>query len=1195
MSRALLKSAGFRWVALLGFYALAAAFEIWMRPPGATSNAVSWSVFLGAGPALAVALLGGAGAGISVLFGALFAQALVHGTGSVPLSEQMKMVQGDLIVAASAALQAMVGARLIRARFGLPMVLSGRGGIVLLLLLAGPVTGLVGLLGACVAGLLDKVVATPEVIASGLVGWVAGIGSVFVFLPLVLMHPWSARAMVMWRTTPLPRFSPRAFAYVLVSLAATGGAWAIATEVLARHNRQQFAALAEDASAALRGRIGAYDFGLDSAAALIRASSEVTDGDWRHFVGGLGVSRHMIGVMAIGYAQPVERDHLGAYVAEAKGSGPRDFNVHPEAAHPGPLILVRHAAPAPGLRSRPMGLEGFDLATVPGLAEIASSARDSGHTRLSPRLPPGRITPGENGTGFILLKPVYAPGTPIGSTAERRAAFQGWTFVTFTAERLTEGMNATLDRDLQLALADSPAFGIDASMRKLFFSTGGNTGLLGDPAYRYIRTVTMHGRDWTMIWTSTPAFEMGMHRISPAFVLVGGLAFSVLLAAFLLTTARREELIRNTVAAKTREIARQEAETRSILDTALVMIALLDDAGRILTANDAIGRLFGYHREQLTGMEFTDLLTGETAEYFTRSDNPHDVTGFRGTVHMTARTGERLALDIQIRPWLTADRARRYTVVMRNVAEKLRIEAQLRDTQHRLDIALKGARIGVFDVDLIKGESVVSDTWRDLFGFEPGLDIDTQAEWRARIHPEDRAAVDAADAACIVGEAEQSISDYRVRTMNDEWRWMRSQAVAAERDANGRATRLIGIQMDVTEERMLDQAKSEFVSTVSHELRTPLTSINGSLSLVLNTAEPGAIPERLERLLRIAQKNCDRLIPLVNDILDLEKVSSGQVNFDFTQEDVVALVKRSIADNRPYADQFKVTIALTTEERRAMARLDVNRFLQVMANLLSNAAKFSHRGGRVTVRLSAADAAFRISVTDQGQGIPPAFHDRIFRPFSQADSSATREKGGTGLGLNISKQIVERMGGTIGFRSDPGRETVFWFTIPRAAPREETPAMEEPENDTPPPPNPDRVPLILHVEDDTDFAEIVAASFGEQAQLVHAERHFSLGVLAGEQRFDLVLLDSAQADGADALLVDAVARLQPGVPVIALTASDKADTDPRIARTIIKTRTRFEEIVSICLDTYARAQARTRGDTSPAVSARAGREGKAIG
>lgn len=1196
MSRWLLSGTGPRWVLLLGFYVAAAGFQVWMRPGGATPAVISWAVYLGVGPALTAILLSGTGAWLAVFFGALFAQALIHGTALIPIATETTLVQCDIIVAAVATLQAVLGARLLRSLYGVPLRIGGQRDAIGLLIVGGPLVGLLGFLAACIAGSFDHGLLGPEILASGLIGWVVGIASTYIVLPLALLHPWRESSLVMWRGLALPKLSQRALSLILLSLALSGTMWGVARHVLQRHNQAQFAALAHDATAALKSRIDGYGFGLDAATALIRASTEVTQNDWRSFVGGLGIREHLPGVDALGFVQLVPRDQLLHFVKMAQADGNDDFTVHPLTEASGPLMIVRHVAPA----SARAELLGLKLGSDPALRRAALKARDLGETQLTPELDPGSRVGRVLGRSFVLLNPVFIPGVPLINQSAREGALLGWTFAVFSARELTQGVHGALGRDMNLTLAEV------GGGRHVFYRSTPGEAAGTESVFRATDEVMLYGQPWALTWTSTPGYERGLHRLSPALVLLGGLAFTVLLAAFLLSHARREELIQQNVARKTREIAQREAETRSILETALVKIALLDGSGRIIAANDAACRSFGLRPEALVGTEFDTLMEGATAEYFRHSRTGNDLSGYRGIIKVVGRAGEMMALDVQIKAWTTEEGARRHTAVMRNVSDVLRVEAQLRDTQNRLDIALHGAQIGVFDVDLRTGVSIVSDTWRDLMGFDRATRIETQSEWKGRLHPEDRAAVEAADAACIAGEIETSVSDYRVRVVNGDWRWMRSHAVVAERDENGRALRLIGVQMDVTEERILDRAKSEFVSTVSHELRTPLTSINGSLSLILNAVDTGGIPERMLRLLRIAQKNCDRLIPLVNDILDLEKVSSGQTRFDFTDEDLAALLQRAVADNAPYGAQFGVTFTLLAEPGGVRGRVDVNRFLQVMANLLSNAAKFSERGGEVTVRLNREPGALTVSVTDHGRGIPASFHDRIFRPFSQADSSSTRDKEGTGLGLNISKQIVERMGGTIGFRSVPDHETTFWFTVPQAAraqgqapemlspsagsssfapaPQTRAPARTAPprrhDGDSP------RRPLILHVEDDPDFAEIVAASFGDQAEIVHSDREFSLDALRSGHAFDLIVLESAQSEGADAVLLDAVGKLQPGVPVVALTVSDKAASDPRVAHSIIKSRTRFEEIVSQCL-------AHCGGAQDGAENARADRKGPA--
>ncbi len=234
---------------------------------------------------------------------------------------------------------------------------------------------------------------------------------------------------------------------------------------------------------------------------------------------------------------------------------------------------------------------------------------------------------------------------------------------------------------------------------------------------------------------------------------------------------------------------------------------------------------------------------------------------------------------------------------------------------------------------------------------------------------------------------------------------------------------------DISERKAMERMKNEFVSTVSHELRTPLTSIQGALGLILGGAA-GDLPEKSIKLLTIANNNCKRLVRLINDILDIEKFEYGKMAFDIKPIEIVPLVRHCIEINQAYANEFGVTFVVTHEQARAVVLLDSDRFTQVLTNLLSNAAKFSHRGGQVEVATSIIGQRLRLSVTDYGAGIKEEFRDRIFKKFTQEDSANTRQKGGSGLGLSISKAIIEKLGGIIDYESEPGKKTTFFIELP---------------------------------------------------------------------------------------------------------------------------------------------------------------------
>ena len=248
---------------------------------------------------------------------------------------------------------------------------------------------------------------------------------------------------------------------------------------------------------------------------------------------------------------------------------------------------------------------------------------------------------------------------------------------------------------------------------------------------------------------------------------------------------------------------------------------------------------------------------------------------------------------------------------------------------------------------------------------------------------------------------------------------------------------------DMENQLKLERIKGEFVATVSHELRTPLTSINGSLAL-LRSDRLGILPANAKPLVNIAYSNSERLMRLINDILDMEKIKSGSLSFAFEELDVAMLLYEAARTNAAYAEQLDVNIKVASTPQGMLIMGDPDRIAQALANLISNAAKFSPKGGTVTLSAKKKNGWVRICVADKGDGIPESFRDRIFSRFAQADSTDARQKGGSGLGLNITKAIAEAHNGKVGFTSAIGKGTTFFIDLPESS---STTQSDEPEQE----------------------------------------------------------------------------------------------------------------------------------------------------
>lgn len=249
-------------------------------------------------------------------------------------------------------------------------------------------------------------------------------------------------------------------------------------------------------------------------------------------------------------------------------------------------------------------------------------------------------------------------------------------------------------------------------------------------------------------------------------------------------------------------------------------------------------------------------------------------------------------------------------------------------------------------------------------------------------------------------------------------------------DLQGNESVIWIIVEDISQRKEAERLKSEFISTVSHELRTPLTSISGALSL-LTTNAVGELSGKAQQLLKIAQRNSDQLGFLINDLLDIEKLIAGKMDFNVVEFPVSEAITESLENIQNYATEKNITLN-AQELSTTTVKADKQRLAQALNNILSNAIKFSPVNGQIRIWTKLHGQGLRIYVQDEGPGIAPEFRERMFQKFSQADSSDRRSKGGTGLGLAITKELMARMEGDVGFTSEAGQGATFWLEVPAA-------------------------------------------------------------------------------------------------------------------------------------------------------------------
>lgn len=830
-----------------------------------------------------------------------------------------------------------------------------------------------------------------------------------------------------------------------------------------------------------------------SIGAFFDSSVEVDRHEFRSFVS--PVLNRLKSFQALEYAPLIRHKDRAAFEAKVRAEGFPDFEIRDIGPDRKMISAGERADYYPLTYIEPFKsnefVHGYDIGTNPSRRSIFRKAIEGDEPIATEAITLAQG--GGKIEAVIVSHPVYKHGTPHSTPQERFANIAGFAIGVMRVDETVEALYRAGQKDgpfrRRLGI-DIYIFDRDAPQNKqLLFVRSSRARDIPAPHLSEVearegldvtREFQFAGRNWAIVGrpadtrytTGNPWLGFGVLSIL--------LTFTLFLARYVYFATRRRELVELLVARREQELRDTEARTTTIVDTVAEGIIAIDDKGIVQSFNRAAESIFGILSKDIVGHSVNALIpppdrahhdgfikayleTGKKRVIGTRREvvgSRADGTEFPMEIAISEATfaGRRLFIgivrDITARKRNEAALLRRTSLV--NLMHQITVEA---NDAERLDEAIRicldmvcaYTRWPVGHVYIRQGgnePSMVSlDVWHlddadkyapfreasNAVHFPPGIGmpgrvmISGEPEWMADVvaHPNFLRAEVAGKVGLKTGFGIPVKIGSEVVAVLEFF----SGADVEPDNLLLQALTHVGAQIGRVIERIkIDRLKKEFVSTVSHELRTPVTSIQGALGLIRGGAVSA---DKMQGLVEIAHKNSERLVRLLNDILDIEKIEAGKMNFRFRPVSVRALVDEAVAANRGYGENYGVDIAVAGEAPDVAVRGDDDRLMQVMANLLSNAVKFSPKGGIVTIRAAAVEPnRVRISVADQGPGIPVEFRSRMFGKFAQADATDARRLGGTGLGLSIVKLIVERHGGAVGFETELGQGTTFNVDLP---------------------------------------------------------------------------------------------------------------------------------------------------------------------
>lgn len=450
------------------------------------------------------------------------------------------------------------------------------------------------------------------------------------------------------------------------------------------------------------------------------------------------------------------------------------------------------------------------------------------------------------------------------------------------------------------------------------------------------------------------------------------------------------------------------------------MVSIVDREGVISYVNGTLATATGYQGEELLGKTFATVLQGDTVGDFGAlwsklqsgqmwfgetkiRCKDGSILWTRSTIVPVMDHSGRLARTIALRTDITESKFLQAESQSRAMVDLLRDEVYVLSTDRLELLYLNKRALAALNWT---AEEITGKRLSDLGGrFD-------EAAFRTRI-----AALQAGEVDSVLYEAATNEGPIEVSLQLDH-------------SLEG-TPRFVAVVRDIAERKRAERDKTEFVSTVSHELRSPLTSIKGSLNLISSGAL-GPIPDRSARLIHVALRNVDRLVRLINDLLDLEKLDANMMDFTFETIDLVAFAEEAVATNAGYGLEYGVTLRRVGSREPVYANASRDGMMQVLTNLLSNAVKFSPQGQSVELGVEEGPNGVRLTVTDHGDGIPPEAQGMLFTRFVQAHTQVDQRRGGTGLGLSIAKSIMDKHDGRITFTSVVGVGTTFIIDLPKA-------------------------------------------------------------------------------------------------------------------------------------------------------------------
>ena len=882
-----------------------------------------------------------------------------------------------------------------------------------------------------------------------------------------------------------------------VMLLITAAGWYVSDQYVSRRAEERFEFEAEKWKGAIIARMHEYEQVLRGGVGLFQSLGRlVTRSEWQAYVDALQTQVYYPGLQEIGFSlwTPAadKKSHIRSFRTE---SVPR-YTLRPK----GNREVYAASGDAEPFDRHNRRASGYDMLSEPARRSAMERARDTGAPALSADVQ----------AGFVIYAPVYRNGLPVENVEQRRAALLGFVYGSFRASNLLRGTFGDGAQDLAFKIFDGNGIRSEALL------VDDPEGLSDMPGFGAAKTVQLGGRTWTVQFNSRPRFNAAMTSNQPTIIAVAGVTLALLIFAVLCSLGDQRQRALAKVALMSRRYRHTAAILKTVRKIARIGTCKWDLASGQLSISDELCRLYRI-RPKLTVASLFDLI-----DHFV---HPND----RGLVrrHAQRQQEEKIVEPLEFRlqsedgpvgfirwesfpEYNAAGHIVGFVGVLQDITDRKLADEKIRQNEIRFRAMIDSVKD--YAIFMLDGEGRVI-SWNKGAERTAGFTAEEVLNQHFSIFfpIEDRGA-ERADEMLKNALAQGQCDEVGWRMRANGSRFWASVVVSAVDNGDGGLTGFSHVIRDLTDRQRdfedlklakeqaeaANQAKTDFLANISHEIRTPMTGVIGMAGLL---AETEMSPKQREYC-DIIRRSGESLLTIINEVLDFSKVESGELEMEIINFDLRSAIEQVMDLFATQAEHKGIElINFMRYDVPTALQGDPGRLRQILSNLVNNALKFTARG-EVVVRLNIVEqtpviATLRFEVSDTGIGIPKDKMGVLFSRFTQVDPSITRQYGGTGLGLAICKKFVDLMNGQIGVESEPGKGSVFWFTVPLLKQRQ---PVQQP----------------LKPRDDLSGLRVLVVDGSQTCRAVLGNYLEALGIVSeatDEAAATLELLETANTDG----------------------------------------------------------------------------------